>query len=175
MRSLLMVPLLVSTALLQAQGGAFPALEGETADGDQVTLPKSGAKSLTLIGIAYGQKAQAQLESWYEPAYLRFVAKHGLFAGSYDVEVWFIPLFTGLNKAAYEPSLKKFRKSASPDIVKHVLFSKADVEVLKNSFGMADKDTPYFFVLDADGRVIHRTQGAFTHDKLDAIEEVLMD
>ena len=67
--------------------------------------------------MAYGQKAQPLLEDWYEPAYLRFVAKHGLFAGLYDVRVFFVPLFVGANKAAYEPSLAKFRRSASPEVV----------------------------------------------------------
>ncbi|MCW5898210.1 MAG: hypothetical protein KIT10_02985 [Flavobacteriales bacterium] len=175
MRAFAIIIALLSTGGLFAQGPVFPKLEGETADGLNVELPRTTSGRMTVIGIAYGQQAQQHLESWYEPAYLRFVAKHGLFAGSYEVDVWFVPLFTGLNKAAYEPTLKKFRKSAHPEIVKHVLFSKGDVAPLKDAFGMADKGTPYFFVLDGQGRVVYRTEGAFKHDKLDKIEEFLMD
>jgi len=152
----------------------FPTLTGETATGATITLPTSG-KPWTVIGLAYGQKAGPLLEEWYEPAYLRFIAKHGLMAGSYEADVYFVPLYTGANKVAYEPSLDRFRKSADPEIVDHVLFVKADLDPLKERLGLQDKDVPYFFVLDKDGHIVHREQGAFTDAKLESIEEVLLD
>lgn len=152
----------------------FPQLSGETANGKTVVLP-TNTKPWTVIGIAYSQKATPLLEAWYEPAYLRFIAKHGLLAGAYDAEVYFVPLFVGLNKAAYEPSMKKFRQGADPEIIEHVLFSKNEVEPLKNALDMADKDIPYFFVLDAQGRIVHRTKGAFSEEKLEALEEVMLE
>ncbi len=169
------VALSMVSLLATAQDVQFPSLTGETAAGNTVTLPLSGGKPWTLVGLAYSQKASPLLEEWYEPAYLRFVAKYGLFAGTYDVDVYFVPLFVGVNKAAYEPSLRKFSKSAAPEIVDHVLFSKAELEPLKQTLGLADKDLPYFFLLDATGKVVYRTQGAFTDEKLEAIEELLMD
>jgi hypothetical protein len=173
MRSLFTAAALTVTFTLQAQN-TFPTLSGETATGASVTLPTKG-KPWTVIGLAYSQKASPLLEEWYEPAYLRFIAKHGLMAGSYEADVFFVPLFVGVNKAAYEGSLNKFRKSADPEIVDHVLFSKADIEPLKEALGLNDKDIPYFFVLDGEGRIVHREQGAFTDEKLESIEEVLLD
>ncbi|MBL7945438.1 MAG: hypothetical protein JNN32_05195 [Flavobacteriales bacterium] len=173
MRSLITVAALAVAFTLQAQN-TFPTLSGETAAGTTITLPTKG-KPWTVIGLAYSQKASPLLEEWYEPAYLRFIAKHGLLAGSYEADVFFVPLFVGVNKAAYEGSLNKFRKSADPEIVDHVLFSKADIDPLKASLGLNDKDIPYFFVLDAEGRIVHREQGAFTEEKLESIEEVLLD
>ena len=171
-RTIIMALLGLSTSLsAQTQ---FPELTGETAKGTTITLPTTG-KPWTVIGLAYSQKASPLLEAWYEPAYLRFIAKHSLMAGSYDADVYFVPLFVGLNKAAYEGSLNKFRKSADPEIVDHVLFSKADIEPLKEALDLKDKDIPYFFVLDAQGRIVHREQGAFTDEKLESIEEVLID
>lgn len=38
---------------------------------------------------------------------------------------------------------------------------------------MKDKEAPYVFVVDPQGRIVHRTQGAFSDEKLDAIEEAL--
>ncbi|MBK8497947.1 MAG: hypothetical protein IPL52_03810 [Flavobacteriales bacterium] len=149
-------------------------MSGETAEGRELTLPVKNAKAFTIIGLAYSQKAQPDLEEWFEPAYLRFVAKHGLFAGAYDCEVYFVPLFTGLNKAAYEPSMRKFRKSAAPDIIQHVIFSKADIEPLKEALDLRERDVPYFFILDGEGRIIHRAQGNYTDEKLEAMEEVLL-
>ena len=172
MRYLLILALLIAQAASAQQ--QFPSLQGETADGRTVELPLKAPKAFTIIGLAYSQKAQPALEEWFEPAYLRFVAKHGLFAGAYDCEVYFVPLFTGLNKAAYEPSLKKFRKSAEPGIADHVVFCKAELDPLKSALGLLDKDAPYFFILDREGRIVYRTQGAFTDEKLEAMEEVLL-
>lgn len=152
----------------------FPALSGETASGKEISLPTNN-KPWTLIGLAYSQKATPLLEEWYEPAYLRFIAKHGLLAGSYEADVFFVPLFVGVNKAAYEPSIKKFRQSADPEIVDHVLFSKTEIEPLRSALDLKDKDIPYFFVLDAEGRIVHREQGVYSDEKLESIEEVLMD
>ena len=172
MRILLILPLLIANSSFAQPG--FPELLGETADGKSVHLPLSAPKEYTVIGLAYSQKAQPALEEWFEPAYLRFVAKHGLFAGTYQCDVFFVPLFTGLNKAAYEPSLKKFRKSAAPEIVEHVVFNKADLETLKTSLDLSDKNIPYFFILDRSGRIVHRVQGDFTDEKLEAMEDVLL-
>ena len=163
---------IVSSAF--AQTATFPPLEGEKADGGRVQLPDPAAKGFTVVGLAYGQKASPMLEEWAEPAFLRLVAKHGLFAGTYEADVWFIPMFIGGNKAAYEPSMKRFRKSADPEVADHVLFYQGEIEVFEQALGLHSKDIPYFFVLDREGRIVHRAQGDFTDEKLEGIEEVLL-
>jgi len=173
MRTLSLLAFSVLPLLLVAQK-PFPSLTGETASGTTITLPKATGKPWKVVGIAYSQKASSTLEDWYEPAYLRFVAKHGLFASAYDAEVYFIPLFVGVNKAAYEPSMKKFRKSAEPAIVEHVLFSKEEIDPLKAALDLTDKDIPYFFVLDAEGNIVHREEGTFSDAKLEALEEAML-
>ncbi|MFZ1693228.1 MAG: hypothetical protein WAT74_08540 [Flavobacteriales bacterium] len=152
----------------------FPALQGERADGSAVELPGKPNTPFIVIGLACSQKAQPALEAWYEPAYLRFVAKHGLFANAYTTEVYFVPLFTGVNKAAYAPSLKKFRKSAEPEVADRVVFVKEDGDEVRQALGLKNKDIPYFFVVDREGRIVHRAEGNFNEDKLEAIEEVLL-
>ena len=164
---------MISTGHLFAQN--FPALTGETADGVSITLPKSDAKPFTIIGLAYSQKASPVMEGWYEPAYLRFIAKYGLLAGAYDADIFFVPLFVGANKSAYDAVLKNFRESADPEIVDHVLFSKDDIEPLSAALDLKNKGIPYFFVLDGNGKIIHRTQGEFTEDKLEAMEDVMLE
>ena len=57
----------------------------------------------------------------------------------------------------------------------HVLFSKAEIEPLSAALDLKDKGIPYFFVLDATGKIIHRTQGEFTEDKLEAMEDVMLE
>lgn len=172
MRSTVTILLLILSGASRAQ--SFPTLSGELANGTAVELPGAPRTPRIVIALAYGQKAQADLEAWYEPAYLRFVAKHGLFANAYSTELYFVPLFTGANKAAYEPSMKRFRKSATPETADRVVFVRTELETVRDALGLKDKDIPYFFVVDREGRIVHREQGAFTDDKLDAIEEALM-
>jgi len=171
-----LLPFAMLTAVIAtAQVDRFPPLTGETADGRSVTLPAAGAKGFTLVGLAFSQKASPLLEEWAEPAFLRFVAKHGLFADTYEANVWFIPMFVGGNKVAYEPSLKKFRKSADPEVAEHVLFFQGEIGPYQQALSMEREDIPYFFVLDAEGRIVHRTEGTYSLEKLDAIEERLME
>mgnify|MGYP000875028968 FL=1 len=160
--------------LSQAQAqGSFPAVSGERSDGTVVELPKASAGRYAIICLAYGQKAGPLLEEWYGPAYLRFIAKHGLFASEIDADVYFVPLFVGLNKAGYGPTMKKLREEGDPDVAKRVVFLKGDHDGLREALGMKDKEAPYVFVVDPQGRIVHRTEGAYSDDKLDAIEEAL--
>lgn len=154
-------------------GGGPVRLLGERADGTTVSIPREGA-SRTLIGIAAGRKAGPSSEEWLGPVYLRFVAKHGLFAAAIDADVFFVPLFVGADKAAYEPTLRKFRKGAEPAIVDHVVFCKAEEGTLA-ALGIVDRDEPCFLVLDAAGNVTYTVSGPFSEEKLDALESALLE
>ncbi|MCB9169297.1 MAG: hypothetical protein H6597_05110 [Flavobacteriales bacterium] len=154
--------------------GVFPDLAGETADGRTIHIPGDVHADFTVVGLAFSRKAQPMLEEWAEPAYRRFVAHHGLFAESYQADVWFIPMFVGMNKNAYQPSLRKFRDSADPDVADHVLFFQGELDPFIGPLELSDKDAPYFFVLDAHGTILHAEHGLFTVDKLDALEEVML-
>lgn len=170
---LVLTVLLVTSGALSAQ--IFPSITGETADGVNVSLPKTEAKEFTIVGLAYSQKASPMLEGWYEPAYLRFIAKHGMFAGTYDADVYFVPLFVGANKAAYGATLKNFRENADQEIIEHVLFSKDELEPLSAALDLKNKNIPYFFILDATGKIIHRVEGDFSEEKLEAMEDVMLE
>ena len=164
---------LVCGAQLSAQT-TFPSIQGETTDGSEVTLPQASPEGFTIIAIAYGKKAQPILETWYGPAYSRFVNKQGLFAGSYHSDLFLVPMFVGLNKSAYGTSMNKLRKSADPDIARRVVFFKGDAKAVIDALGMTDKNIPYFFVLDKDGHIVARVSGAFSVDKLDALEAPML-
>lgn len=164
--------LMTLACVLSGQGQElFPTIIGERTDGGTVELPNASSGRHAIICLAYGQKAGPALEDWYGPAYLRFVAKHGLFASDLDVDVYFVPLFVGLNKAGYGPTMKKLREQGDPDVEERVIFLRGDADGLRDKLGLKDKETPYIFVVDPQGRIVHRTQGAFSDDKLDAIEE----
>lgn len=162
------------TAAVAAQD-RFPTIDGETAAGRELSVPGASNGGFTVIGLAYGKGAQPLLEEWFEPAYLRFIAHHGLFAGTHACAVYFVPAFVGVNKAAYEPSMRRFRESAEPEIVDHVVFFKGEFDPIQQQLGLKRADIPYFYVLDGEGRILHQTSGAFSDEKLEAMEAVMME
>lgn len=152
----------------------FPQLIGETTEGTAVHLPDRSGSAFTIVALAYGKKAEPLLERWYGPAYSRFIAKNGLFASTYDVELYLVPIFVGLNRAAYGTNMNRLRKEVDPEIARRVLFVKDDPKELVRTLGMTNKDIPYFFVLDPDGKILYRTSGAYSVEQLDALEEPML-
>lgn len=146
---------------------------GETVDGTRVELPQASSGRHCIIAVAASKKAEPLLQEWYEPAYLRFVAKQGLMVSEVECDLWLVPVFTGMNKAAYGPSMDRLKREADPDIARHVVFVKDDAASILDAMGIEKRDEPYFFVLGPDGRKKHQEKGAYDVDKLDALEEAL--
>lgn len=165
--------LLFAPAWLWAQA-PFPAIAGETTEGKSVQLPAEAQGSWMIVAVACGKKAQPMLEEWFAPAYNRFIVKSGLFAASYTAELYLVPVFTGLDKAAYGSSMAALRKNVDADIASHVLFYKGESDAVLQALGIKDKDVPYFFTVDPQGRIVHRESGKFDVDKLDALEEPML-
>lgn len=172
MRSSLLILLSVLACSAFAQT-PFPSVSGETADGKVVTLPSASAGHASIIAVAFSRKAEKDLMEWYEPAYLIFVDKYGLMVGDEDVDLWLVPVFTGLNKVAYGPSLKKLREEADPEVASRVVFVKEETDAWITALGIKDRDIPYFFAVDASGKLVHQEQGAYTDEKLEALQEAI--
>jgi predicted transcriptional regulator len=56
-----------------------------------------------------------------------------------------------------------------------MLLYKGDIKDYKESLGLKEKDTPYFFVLDKEGKILYVTSGAYTDAKIEQAEEFLED
>ena len=170
------IPFLFASFLASSiSAQTFPTLVGVTADDQQVTLPLPVPKDWTIIGIAASQQAAMVYEGWYEPAYQRFIAQYGLMAGAYECDIYFVLLFEEANKTAFESTLKYFRENADPEVAGHLLFSQQAADPLLKKLKITDKETPYFFIIDAKGNIAHRNNGAFNEDKLEAMEDVMLE
>ena len=157
----------------QVVGKTFPAMTAETVDDKKVELPESVRGKYTLIGLAYSKKSEAELNSWFQPVFGKFIQKStGLFSGfAYDVNVYFIPMFTGVNAAATGTAKRKAAKSIDPQLLPYVLFYRGELKTYKESLDFEKKDIPYFFVLDPQGIIVYATSGKYSEDKMEAIEE----
>jgi hypothetical protein len=156
----------------QVIGKKFPAMVAETVEDKQVSLPEGVAGKYTLLGLAYSKKSEEDLGSWFQPVFERFIQKStGLMAGfTYDVNVYFVPMFTGVNAAATGTAKKKAAKSIDPQLLPYLLFYKGELKPYKEALDFEKKDVPYFFVLDPSGKIVYATSGKYTDDKMEEVE-----
>lgn len=158
------------------EGEQFPELEGTTLTDKTISLPADTKGKYTLVGMAWSKKAEEDLNSWMEPIYKTFMykpEKPSLFSSDYDVNLYFIPMFTGVKAAAEGPVRAKAKKDMDKRLHQYVLFYKGSLKPLKEALDLDDKNKPYFFVLDDSGKVVYATSGAYSDDKLQEIEELL--
>jgi len=159
----------------QVVGKIFPDMEAETVEDKKVKLPQDVKGKFTLLGLAYSKKSEDDLNTWFQPVFEKFIQKtNGLMSGfGYDVNVYFIPMFTGINAAATGTAKRKAIKNIDPQLLPFILFYRGDLKPYKESLDFDRKDTPYFFVLNADGKIVYATSGKYTQDKMDKVEEVI--
>jgi hypothetical protein len=174
----LVVVLLVLAYNLPAQvvGKMFPDMDAETVEDKKVNLPGDVKGKYTLLGLAYSKKSEDELNSWFSPVFSKFIQKAsgGLMAGmGYDVNVYFVPMFTGVNAAATGTAKKKAIKNVDPQLLPYILFYKGELKTYKEALDFEKKDIPYFFVLDSEGKIVYATSGKYSEDKMDAVEEHL--
>jgi hypothetical protein len=163
-----------SFVLAQVIGSTFPSMVAETVEDKKITLPESVEGKFTLIGLAYSKKSESELNSWFQPVFTKFIQKPsgGLFTGfTYDVNVYFIPMFTGVNAAATGTAKRKAAKNIDPQLLPYVLFYRGELKTYKAALDFEKKDIPYFFVLDPEGRIVYATSGKYSPTKMEAIEE----
>ncbi|MCW5912866.1 MAG: hypothetical protein KIT62_17480 [Cyclobacteriaceae bacterium] len=168
---------LINSVHAQVIGKIFPDMEAETVEDKKVNLPADTKGKYTLLGLAYSKKSEDELNTWFSPVYNKFVKKAtGMMAGmGYDVNVYFVPMFTGINAAATGTAKKKAIKNVDPALLPNILFYKGELKTYKEALDFEKRDIPYFFVLDAEGKIVYATSGRFTQAKLDEIEDSIED
>ncbi len=161
----------------QVVGKPFPEMTAETVEDKKVNLPADVKGKYTLLGLAYSKKSEDELNSWFTPVFNKFIQKtNGMMASfGYDVNVYFVPMFTGINAAATGTAKKKALKNIDPQLLPYILFYKGELKKYKEALDFERKDIPYFFVLDGEGKIVHATSGAYTEKKMDEVEESIQD
>lgn len=164
-----------TSASAQVIGKIFPDMATETVDDKKINLPHVAKGKYTLVGLAYSKKSEDELNTWFQPVFEKFIQKtKGLFEGfEYDVNVYFVPMFTGVNAAATGTAKKKALQNVDPNLLPYILFYKGELKSYKEALDFEKKDVPYFFVLDKAGKILYATSGKYAPKKMDEIEAVM--
>jgi len=150
-------------------------MDAETVEDKVISIPNDTKGKYTLLGLAYSKKSEDELNGWFSPVFNKFIQKTtGLMASfGYDVNVYFIPMFTGVNAAATGTAKRKALKKVDPQLLPYILFYKGELKRFKDELDFEKKDIPYFFVLNPEGEIVFATSGSYSESKLDQIEEVI--
>lgn len=157
-------------------GKMFPEMEAETVEDKKVNLPLDVQGKYTLLGLAYSKKNRKMNLTLGFNLCLRssFKKTGGVLSDfSYDVNVYFVPMFTGVNAAATGTAKRKALKNIDPQLLPYVLFYKGELKKYKETLDFEKKDIPYFFVLDPNGKIVFATSGKYSPDKMDKVEGVI--
>jgi len=165
----------VSGAVAMAQ--SFPSMPCTSLEGKKVNLPVDNNGKTTILGMAFSQKAEKELATWYQPAYTAFLEKPDPNAiipmDSYDVNCYFVPVFSGVLQAAAGQAEKKMKEGLDKSLQANVLLFKGNADAIKSTLKIDKTDSPWFFVIDNTGKVLYTTFGAYSDSKMEAIEKIL--
>jgi len=175
MKSICLLSLMLIFGSTYAQKGmVFPALTGETLDERTVTLPTDTRGKMTLVGMASSEKAEEFLRGWYEPMYNRFIAKTGMFDDMYDLNIFFVPMFSGGQKIGKAQVMKSMKDTKNKELFPYVLFFEGNVSDYSKTLSMEKKDLPYFFLMDEQGKILYVTSGYYSQKKMDEMDEFII-
>ena len=171
---ILSLAMLSGTVICAQVGDQFPMLIGQKIDGKAVDLPEGTQGKFTLLGMAWSKKAEPAFESWINPVYNKFIAKTGMMDDVYDINVFFIPMFTGVKKGAMDDVMDKMKAKSSEEIFPYVLFYKGELEPYEASLKLENKEFPYIFLLDKTGKIVWKIKGRFSEDKMFEMEQIIL-
>jgi hypothetical protein len=167
--------LLLTSVTLAKVGNDFPELTGETVFNKKINIPTTTNGRYTIIGLASSKKSEAALRTWMQPVYDMFINQNTFIPIDYNVNIYFVPMFSGVNKMAYNNMKKRTQSELDTELHPYVLFYKGNVSDYEDKLNLKDKKKPYFFVLDEKGKIIYSTSGAFTQKKLNQIEDLVSE
>lgn len=170
-KSIILVLIFSFPIILFAQ--TIPEIDGVTADNKKIKIPQDIKGKYSLLCFASSQKAQADLESWLDPIYQKFIAKTGLMDDAYDLNLFFIPIVTTSNAAFANSMKKKLKENTQSDLLPNILFCQGNEEEILKPLKMLNSDIPHFILLDKNAKIIYRTSGKYTEEKFDAIDELI--
>lgn len=152
-------------------GYQFPSLSGETLEDKKITIPTDINGKYSLIALAYSQQAEEDLQTWIKPIYNKFINSSAIV--DYDMNIYFIPMFTGVNQPTANGAKKRMKENTDKEYFPYVLCYQGELKKYKEALNMTEKEKPYFFILDKNGKIVYTCSGNYTEDKIEAMEDAV--
>lgn len=172
MRTFLMIILLTAVyGSVSAQVGVqFPDIKGLNLLDSTIRFPKDVAGKYSLVGMAYSEKAQADLDGWLGPIEDNFFWGEG---EDDDVHLYFIAVLNTLSAVNLGKVKSQAKEYLLPEYYPLAVFTTQNMQKAEGVLKISDQSKPYFFVLDPAGKVVYATSGAYTQAKIDRMVEII--
>lgn len=150
-----------------AIGSIFPDMEAEDMFDKTYNLPEDVKGKYSIIGLSYNKKSAEKIPEWIVPIYQKFIAEpQGLQIG-YDMNVYFVYMFSGMTIALKDVAKNKMANEMDEVLKPHTLFETGELKSYQKVLDMMGrKDTPYFFILDPKGEILWATRGTCRESKI---------
>jgi len=173
MKNKLFIICLVIAGFLSAQkGDQFPTISGVSLNEQAMKVPALNGK-YTLVAIAFHRGAEDDLKKWLNPLYNSFIqtgveSTKGIdMADVYEVNFVFVPMISGFKKLAED-----FKQGTDKGFWPYIMDTeKTDIKALQKQLKVEDNKIPYFFMLDAQGKIVEVQSGSFNKTKLSKLED----
>ncbi|MBC8111642.1 MAG: hypothetical protein H7Y04_11330 [Verrucomicrobia bacterium] len=165
-KSTLFACLFLPTALFSQS--LFPELTGKTLQDKTLTIPNDTKGKFTILCLTYSQKSSDVLQNWLQPIYETFLTDP-----DYDVHMYFVPMLSGIKELAAGTIEKKMKQGFDPQLHPYILLYKGEIGDYKKTLNMTEKDIPYFFVLNKEGKIVHQVSGNYTDAKMEKMSEIV--
>ena len=150
------------------QGEAsFPRVQGQNLNGRQFTLPDDIEGELALLYIAFKQHQQADVNTWI-PAGRQRMAQYPELAVYELPTIYRLP---GISQMFIDGGMR----AGIPDPVARAttITLYLDRDAFRRELDIPDTENIQTMLIDAEGRILWRTVGRCSEDKLSALDQQL--
>jgi hypothetical protein len=147
----------------------FPSVSGSNLQRRKLTLPQDFQGEQNLVFIAFQQWQQTQVDTWIP------------FAGQLEetyraVRYYELPTIQRLNTLA-RTFINEGMRAGIPDLVarERTITLYVDKKAFREALQLPGEEEIYVLLLDRQGRVLWRAEGAFTSEKGESLASVIRE
>jgi hypothetical protein len=170
MKPLLLFFLLLPAGLLFSQ--TFPALPCRDVNDTELIFVPSRNEKASLVFVQTKTNDSKVLESWIDPLIQKFVRRSGMLDGMFDADLWFLAFLKPAEAAVLKKSVKKMQEELPEEMKTRSVYTTESPDLLESI--TLNGGSSYIVVVASDGKILGTVQGEFTEDKMDTIQELLI-
>jgi hypothetical protein len=141
----------------------FPAVSGSNLQREKSSLPNDFAGDFNVLLVAFQRWQQSVIDTWIP--FVRQLEK------TYpNVRYYELPTIESMNRVA-RTFINEGMRAGIPDPVarERTITLYLDKSAFRRALGLGSEDDIYILLVDRDGKVLWRAQGAFAREKGDTL------
>ena len=174
----ILLTLLLIAGSLSVNESVFPSISCTNLKDEVIQLPSAISGKRTVIAMMLSLKADKMMQKWNQPLYRALLADGagGMMGGNmYNANLYFVGVVKGLQKLALPEIIKKAKKEVDVKYHPFFMYTNAEIDLLIKAIDIKNVDEPQFIVLETDGKILYKTSGEYSDDKLNDITGSLLN